>query len=622
MKLRATFAGVVALLGSNVFHLVAADIEYAVVAFPAANQGVGVSVAGKLYPLKKNDQIPNLFSGTAPETDTYQYALTEGQKQIAEIYQRKLLKGTTKTGNEFFNRSRTIYDVPELPQAYHPVYPPLFSGMNRSNEIATIILNANQSALDAILKEPTEKHEYAKIFDMTYISNQEIYKFNTAGIKNSGQSSKDFAVQSYKIDFNEFKQKGAKKNLLFGRTAVKLRAQITDPTLTREKLMLDCLAASGAATLSGSWVRLIINGQPYGLFLMIDDSTTHLIENILYAGNWDYKFTGPIFKGNALGDGKEADLVYKGPAVSDYEKDVYKLEDKGKDKTLNKTNGLEPLIHFMDQLQYIDIAKDVQNTGNISSLIDPTHTLLHVAMNFLSGSWDGFWYQGSNYYLTKDLQTNKWTLVTYDFDEALGNYAPEGLATVSYQDYVPKGAKRPLVDVLLQSPYYRAQFEEILKTLIKRFFKPSVINPRLAAWTEMLKDDIAWTRSIPPKSPGEKMEWTLQDFLKNMNTTVQNGMGLAEWVKLRSESAAKQLNINDKDDLPPLGPYKGGRVLGVDGEKKEENNGNNQQGNPNGSNGQSQGEGQAKKDNSASTSSISLIGLGMSVILGASQLLL
>ncbi|KAG0171080.1 hypothetical protein DFQ29_008998, partial [Apophysomyces sp. BC1021] len=578
MKLRANIAGIVALLSSSTFLLAAADIEYAVVAFPGANQGVGVKVEGNIYPLKKNEQIPNLFSGTAPGADIYQYALTEGQKQIPEAHQRKLVKGVAKTGNEFFNRSRTVYDVPELPQAYHPVYPPLFSNMNRSNEIATIILNANQSALDAILKEPTEKHEFAQIFDMAYISNQETYKFTTAGIKNSGQSSKDFAIQSYKIDFNEFKQKGSKKNLLFGRTVVKLRAQITDPTLTREKLMLDCLAASGAATLSGSWVRLIVNNQPYGLFLMIDDSTTHTIENSMYGGDWDYKFTGPTYKGNALGDGMEADLVYKGPASTDYGKDIYKLEDNGKDKTLNKTNGLGPLIEFMEQLQHIELAKDGQHTGNISNLIDPTHTLRHIAMSFLSGSWDGFWYQGSNYYLTKDLQNHKWTLITYDFDEALGNYAPEGLATVEYQKYVPAGAKRPLVDVFLQSPHYRAEFEDILKTLIKRFFKPSVINPRLAVWTEMLQEDIAWTRAIPAKSPGEKTTWTLQDFLTNMNSSVKNGMGLAEWVKARSESAAKQLNINDKDDLPPLGSYTGGRVLGADGAKKDENNGNNQKG--------------------------------------------
>lgn len=124
MKLRANLTGIVALLSTTTVLLTAAaDVEYAVVAFPSANQGVAVSIGGKTYPLQQNKDIPNLFAGSAPEGQTYQYALTEGEKHILEAHQRTLAKGAIKTGNEFFNRSRTVYDVPELPQAYHPIYP-------------------------------------------------------------------------------------------------------------------------------------------------------------------------------------------------------------------------------------------------------------------------------------------------------------------------------------------------------------------------------------------------------------------------------------------------------------------------------------------------------------------
>lgn len=56
--------------------------------------------------------------------------------------------------------------------------------------------------------------------------------------------------------------------------------------------MLDCLAAAGAATLSGSFVRLYINDQPFGLYLLMDDASTHLIDNILHAGDWQSTATG------------------------------------------------------------------------------------------------------------------------------------------------------------------------------------------------------------------------------------------------------------------------------------------------------------------------------------------
>lgn len=52
------------------------------------------------------------------------------------------------------------------------------------------------------------------------------------------------------------------------------------------------LAASGGATLSGSWVRVFINDEPYGLFLLMDDASTHLIDAVLHGGNFQNPTTG------------------------------------------------------------------------------------------------------------------------------------------------------------------------------------------------------------------------------------------------------------------------------------------------------------------------------------------
>jgi hypothetical protein len=52
------------------------------------------------------------------------------------------------------------------------------------------------------------------------------------------------------------------------------------------------LAAAGAPTLSGSWVRVFINNEAYGLFLLMDDASTHLIDDVLHGGDWKYPTTG------------------------------------------------------------------------------------------------------------------------------------------------------------------------------------------------------------------------------------------------------------------------------------------------------------------------------------------
>ncbi|KAI9316797.1 coth protein-domain-containing protein [Dichotomocladium elegans] len=532
----------------------AADVNYAVVAFPTADQGVSVSIDGQLHPLSPSPKSPYIFegSGPPPSSSSYQYVLTSGSNQIPEATTRQLGQGKTSTGNEFFNRSKTVYDVPDLPQAFNPIYPPLFTGMNMSNEIATIILTVNQSGIDEFLRNPSGNFGSVLVSNMTYISSNQVYSFSGAGMKTSGQSTKEFAKQSWAIDLNKFAPPTQQqKQLLFGRTTVKLRAHETDPTFAREKLLLDCLAAAGAGTLSGSWVRVYLNGRYFGLFLMTDEASTHFIDAAIHGGNFSYAYTGPTFKGNALSETQEANLLYLGDDPSLYSVDIYKNEDNGV-LVLNKTDELRPLIELTKRIS--------QN----QSVVDPTHTLLHMAFNFLSGSWDGFWYQASNYYINQDLQSNQWTLITYDFDETFGNGAPPGFDTLAYQNFSKPGSAnfsstRPLQMQMINQ--HADIFETILKTIVKRFFKPSIIQPRLQAWAEMLREDIVQDRaSAVVASVGTARTWTVQDFEGNMfNTTSSNGMGILAWVTSRSAAVCQQLNINDTDTgLPVLGPYTGG----------------------------------------------------------------
>lgn len=421
--------------------------------------------------------------------------------------------------------------------------------MSNSNEISTIILNADLESIDKILKKPLEDNKFAQVYNMSYISHDAVYSFQGAGIKNSGQSTKDYAKQSLKIKFNKFNN--ATEDSLFGRRAFKLRAEANDPTMAREKLMMDSLSASGVATLSGNWVRLIVNNEPFGLYLMIDDSFKDFTENFINGGN-STTATGATYKGNAMDEKNEANLVYKGNNSESYNwNDVYILEDKGRDNNVTEDAYSAPLIDFMERLNKTIVGSDAQTPGTITDLIDSNHTMIHTAMSFLSGSWDGFWYQASNFYLTENLDTKKWYLITYDFDETFGNglEKPE-LLTVPYQNYSRPNSQRPLVDIFIKSPYYEPQFQEILKTLVKTFFNPRVIKPRLDAWTAMLKEDIEWDYALPYRSPGEKRDFNAEDFSKNMYSTVGGRIGLLEWISNRTEAVSQQLNFNINDDAP------------------------------------------------------------------------
>lgn len=276
---------------------------------------------------------------------------------------------------------------------------------------------------------------------------------------------------------------------------------------------------------------------------------------------------GVTYKGNAMSPTQAGNLAYVGDDETEYSQDLYKLADMGQDKSIfKKENPQKLIIDFIKRLSQVNAkeATDSKHPGSIVHLIDPQHTLIHMAINFLIGSWDGFWYQASNYYLHNELSSNEWTLITYDFDETYGNYLQDQtLNTVSYKNYTRPGSQRPLVEVFLNNTYYDGVFQDTLKTIVKRFFKPSIVHPRLQAWSKMLQEDIVWTRSIAGRSPGIATSFTLTDFQDSLIGNKTDSISL--WITNRVSSLTTQLGFNEKDDLPPLPAYTKGTYLDAKG---------------------------------------------------------
>jgi hypothetical protein len=92
---------------------------------------------------------------------------------------------------------------------------------------------------------------------------------------------------------------------------------------------------------------------------------------------------------------KEGNLVFLGENVTLYDDAIYEYEDKGRgyEPELTVGNEKQPLMEFTRQLATIkpEDAKDEQNKGSLSTILDEKHTLIHLCYSFLSGSWDGVW---------------------------------------------------------------------------------------------------------------------------------------------------------------------------------------------------------------------------------------
>lgn len=123
MKLFSITSGIISVAIASLNLVNAADVTYSVVAFPGNNETVAVSVADKDYLLQPSQLSTNLFTGVAPNAPDYHYTYLTSTGAKPEAVVRHLADSATATGNEFFNRSRTVYDVPALPKAYNDIYP-------------------------------------------------------------------------------------------------------------------------------------------------------------------------------------------------------------------------------------------------------------------------------------------------------------------------------------------------------------------------------------------------------------------------------------------------------------------------------------------------------------------
>lgn len=117
---------------------------------------------------------------------------------------------------------------------------------------------------------------------------------------------------------------------LGGYRKFKLRACATDPTFMREKLYYDVLAAAGLPASGASYIRLFINQEPIGLYMLVDNYKNPFLRNV-YGNSNKKKDKGKKYKHGVLYQGEMpenpmapkglqggANLEYLGPQAENY----------------------------------------------------------------------------------------------------------------------------------------------------------------------------------------------------------------------------------------------------------------------------------------------------------------
>ncbi|CAO3651569.1 unnamed protein product [Cunninghamella blakesleeana] len=455
------------------------DINYNVIS--VTNQSMAVLVNGKAYHLKPSKDIPILYTGKAPvgnytyvKIDKKSHGIIEKEPFVRSLQQES-------TPNEFYNRTWNTKQVHPFPQLLDklPGMNRIESRLHKENSITTFYIQGNQSEID--LMHNNTIIDTTVTVNLTLIENNKTQILHDVEIKLAGRSSRWMDKLSYGI-------KIPKGQDLYGYRRLKLRALRADPAYIREKLCYDLMKSVGLPVSGASYTRIVMNGQPIGLYLMIEAYKNPWYKNVF--ANGEKLEQGVTYQGT----GFVTDLSYFGDNVTKYD-GPYTIEEDP-DKGTPSFDRLMELTKFLSEAPIGEGAEKIWNQH-----IDMDSVIRSLVIEIAAGFSDGYIANANNFFLYDNLQEKRFTYLAADFDMSMGN-SIVNLAdqwSGNYTQY-PGFKLRPLLQKIIHIPAFKTQFEQLLQNVTKNLVNPKIANQRMDDLFSFLHEDVEWDKTLPKVS--------------------------------------------------------------------------------------------------------------------------
>jgi spore coat protein CotH len=257
-----------------------------------------------------------------------------------------------------------------------------------------------------------------------------------------------------------------------------LNADYVDQTLLRSYIGYDLLTRAGVSTPRAGYARLYINDVYYGLFSQVEQIDERFLHQfgIEMHGNLYKPFYGNLYTLDHIKDPDERAWWYN-----------YHYPKK-----TNRESGMEDMIAFIELINY---TSDGQFPETIAQVLDVNGWLNWYAVNILIGNYEMF---GKNYYLYHDFSTDRWSILPWDVDLALGHNANPGgggyahlLDTeISWDNPIDSGANElnALMSRMMDVPEFRFFHCRRLKELMSDEFSSTEMFPRIDEAYEYIYD--------------------------------------------------------------------------------------------------------------------------------------
>ncbi len=392
------------------------------------------------------------------------------------------------------------------------------------DEVPRVDIIIEQVFIDQILANVESNEEYPAQFIFT--SSRTVDTLEEVGVRLRGNTSRGAAKKSIKVSFNSYRP-GRK---FYGIEKMNINGEHNDPTIMRSKLCWDLYDRIGVPASRSNHIALYVNGDYLGLYINVEHIDEEYVQKRFEDGRGNlYKCLWP------------ADLTYKGSNPSLYKDGPY-------ERKTNKGGSYADLANFITVLNNTP-ANDFQ--CEIEQVFDVDNYLKVVALDILTGNWDGPIVNKNNFYLYNDPLTGRFSYIPYDLDNTFGidwfnvDWAEADIYT--WSDYSVTGKERPIYTKLMENSEYRNRFTEYMRAILTDEFNISALFFEIDERKKLIQsfrenDDLA----------GGDYGWSYLDFLQSYDEALGAHVkyGLYAYIDARSISASNQL---ENSEVVPFG---------------------------------------------------------------------
>lgn len=390
------------------------------------------------------------------------------------------------------------------------------------SELPRIDLTITQSNLQALYADPESNVEYYALFNFTRGDSTE-GPIDVA-LRFRGDTIRHKQKKSFRISFNSYDS----NDDYHGIEKMDLNADVNDPSLLRSKLGWDLFRYLGVPGARSNHVLLYINNAFYGVYL----NTEHIDERFV-------KVRFDNNDGNLYRNLYPADLSYLGDSQEDY-----KFEYDGRQVYALRTNeewddyeDLALLITSLDQYSG-DELKDV-----LEPLFNVQQYLKALAVDVMSGNWDGYAGNKNNYWLYRDQESGRFEYLPYNLENSFGiDFRGVDWSLRTIYDWNLDW--RPLYEKILEVDEYRAQYSEYIRQLAM-YVTSAELTAELSRWSSQIRDGVA-VDTFYAMDYG----FSLSDFDNSMSSGWGEHVDYGVQAFLTARAASALAEAQDTDAIP------------------------------------------------------------------------